>query len=438
MSVKINSLEIENVKRVKAVAMDCTGKALTVIGGRNGQGKTSVLDAIMWTLGGDRFRPSQAVHEGAEKLLARVELSNGVTVERKGVNGALKVTSPTGKGGQALLNEFVSAFALDLPKFMGATCVEKAKMLLESFPGLGAELQRLNDEAKRVYNERLATGQIADRKAKYAKELPYIEGVPELPLSGQEMAGRLKDALAVNAHNDELRRNIGKAEGDIKAQEYRLESVSKRIADIRRQLEQAEAERSDLANKITAAKLALGNSRAETAGLVDQDTSSIERELEQIDQINAKVRANSEKAKAEQEAAELRDQYNALTATLEKIRIDRLALLAGVKMPLDGLSIDEEGELVYHVQRWDCMSGAEQLRVGVAICSAIKPACGFVLLDRLECMDVETLRDFAGWLAERNLQAIGTRVGTGEENSIIIEDGMVAAATEAVVDGIEL
>jgi DNA repair ATPase RecN len=438
MSVKINSLEIENVKRVKAVAMDCSGKALTVIGGRNGQGKTSVLDAIMWTLGGDRYKPSQAVHDGAKKILTHIKLSNGITAERKGVNGALKVTSPDGRGGQALLNEFVSAFALDLPKFMGATGSEKAKMLLESFPGLGKELQRLNEEVKRLYAERLATGQIADRKAKYASELPYVDGVPETPMSGQEMAGRLKDALAVNSRNEELRRNIGKAEGDIKAQEYRLESVDKRIADIKRQLEQAEAERSDVANRITAANLALGNARAETAGLRDQDTTAIEKELEEIDAINAKVRANAEKAKAEHEAQELREQYNESTGKIEQARADRLALLAGVKMPLESLSIDEEGELVFRSQRWDCMSGSEQLRVGAAICSAIKPSCGFVLLDRLECMDVETLHDFAGWLAERDLQAIGTRVGTGEENSIIIEDGVVSGATEEVVDGIEL
>ena len=128
-NVKITSLEIENLKRVKAVSLDVTGP-LTVIGGRNGQGKTSVLDSIMWALGGDKFKPSKPVREGAQKAAVRVELSNGVTVERKGVNGSLHVTSATGKGGQALLNEFVSAFALDLPKFMTASGTDKAKLLL--------------------------------------------------------------------------------------------------------------------------------------------------------------------------------------------------------------------------------------------------------------------------------------------------------------------
>ena len=64
-SVKINKLEIENVKRVRAVKVELTAAGLTVIGGRNNQGKTSVLDAIAWALGGNRYRPSQPQREGS-------------------------------------------------------------------------------------------------------------------------------------------------------------------------------------------------------------------------------------------------------------------------------------------------------------------------------------------------------------------------------------
>lgn len=63
--VKITSLELENVKRIRACAITPTQNGLTVIGGRNNQGKTSVLDAIAWALGGDRHRPSRAVREGS-------------------------------------------------------------------------------------------------------------------------------------------------------------------------------------------------------------------------------------------------------------------------------------------------------------------------------------------------------------------------------------
>jgi len=58
MSIKINKLEIENVKRVKAIKIEPTANGLTIIGGKNNQGKTSVLDSIAWILGGNSFRPS--------------------------------------------------------------------------------------------------------------------------------------------------------------------------------------------------------------------------------------------------------------------------------------------------------------------------------------------------------------------------------------------
>lgn len=417
-SVKITSLEVENVKRVRAVALDCSGQSLTVIGGRNAQGKTSVLDAIMWTLGGDRFRPSTPLREGAEKLATCITLTNGLTVERTGVNGALKVTAADGKkGGQQLLNEFVSTFALDLPKFMQATAGEKATMLLDTFPGLGAELNRLNQEAKRIYDERHAHGVICERKKKYAQELPFDADAPNELLTGTEMTQRLQDQLRQNSENDRLRREV---------QSVRIaqQAAAQRVKDLERQLAKANEELGSLDAK-------LANAERAATGLKDEDVSAIQRELEQIDAINARVRKNLDKARAEAEAADLAETYAELTKTLEDVRAKRIKLLAGVEMPLPDLSIDEDGQLLYRARRWDGMSGAEQMRVAVAICAAIKPACGFVLLDGLERMDVTQLREFGEWLSERNLQAIGTRVGAGSECSIVIEDGAALESEQA-------
>ena len=48
------------------------------------------------------------------------------------------------------------------------------------------------------------------------------------------------------------------------------------------------------------------------------------------------------------------------------------------------------------------------------------------LLDKLEQMDPDTLAQFGAWLEQEGLQAIATRVSTGSECSIIIEDGYAA------------
>ena len=184
-SVKISSLELENVKRIRAVQIVPTSAGLTVIGGNNGQGKTSVLDAIAWALGGDRYRPSAPTRDGSViPPRIRLELSNGLVVERSGKNSALKVADPTGqRAGQQLLNSFVEELALNLPKFMEASGKEKADTLLKII-GVGEQLAALELREKQTYNRRRAIGQIADQKKKSAKEMPFY---PEyrilLPLS---------------------------------------------------------------------------------------------------------------------------------------------------------------------------------------------------------------------------------------------------------------
>jgi hypothetical protein len=139
------------------------------------------------------------------------------------------------------------------------------------------------------------------------------------------------------------------------------------------------------------------------------------------------VRSNAEKARAAAEAGELSEKYEALTENIEAVRRERTQLLEGANLPLPGLSV-EGGELLYMGHKWDGMSGAEQLIVSTSIVRRLNPECGFVLLDKLEQLDIDTLKKFGEWLEKEGLQAIATRVSTGDECSIIIEDGSITGA----------
>ena len=165
--------------------------------------------------------------------------------------------------------------------------------------------------------------------------------------------------------------------------------------------------------------------RLSAENLHDQSTAELEQNIADIEETNRKVRANLDKEKAEEDAKDYRAQYNALTTKIETVREQKVELLKGADLPLHGLSV-EDGELIYNGQKWDNMSGSEQLRVSTAIVRKLNPNCGFVLLDKLEQMDLETLQEFGQWLEQEGLQAIATRVSTGDECSIIIEDGYVA------------
>lgn len=204
--IKINRLEIENVKRIKAVKIEPSKNGLTIVGGNNNQGKTSVLDSIAWALGGDKYRPSKAQRDGsAIPPNLHFIMSNGFVVERKGKNSSLKVTDPNGgKGGQQLLNDFVEQLALDLPKFMESSGKEKAKILLQII-GVGDRLAVLEQEEKELYNERLYIGRTADQKEKFAKEQPYYPDAPEALVSASDLIRRQQDILARNGENQRKR-----------------------------------------------------------------------------------------------------------------------------------------------------------------------------------------------------------------------------------------
>ena len=188
------------------------------------------------------------------------------------------------------------------------------------------------------------------------------------------------------------------------------------------QIHALEEKRDTLADDLRTAQL-------DAQQLVDQSTAELEENIANIENINVRVRANLDKAKAEDEAEHYAEQYAALTGQIETVRADRLALLNGAKLPLPGLSV-EAGELIYDGKRWDCMSGSDQLIVATAIVRALNPRCGFVLLDKLEQMDTETLASFNAWLRAEGLQVIGTRVSTGDECSIIITDGYAEELTK--------
>ncbi len=412
-TLKINRLEIENVKRVKSVRIEPTANGLTVIGGKNNQGKTSVLDSIAWALGGDRYRPAQAQREGSiTPPNLRIIMDNGLIVERKGKNSDLKVTDPSGKkSGQQLLNEFVEQLALDLPKFIDANEKEKARILLNII-GVGDRLAVMDKEEQELYNRRLAVGQIADRKEKFAKEQPYYPEAPKELVSATELIRKQQDILAQNGENQRKRDKLHQLE-----QEYQ-----KVIEELENLLRRQKALEADLEIAKTSA-----------ADLTDQSTKELEESILSIEEVNRKVRANLDKDKAEEDAKEYRRQYRELTKQIEDMRQSKADLLNNADLPLPGLSV-KEGELTYNGFKWDSMSGSDQLRVATAIVRKLNPRCGFVLLDKLEQMDTDTLNEFGQWLEAEGLQAIATRVSTGGECSIIIEDGYVLGQENPVVE----
>lgn len=290
---------------------------------------------------------------------------------------------------------------------MEQTSKEKAKTLLQII-GVGPQLAELEMQEKAKYDERHAIGVIADQKEKFAKEQPYYPDAPKDLVSIAELIQQQQEILAKNGENARKRQNLAKIENEYQGALADVERLSK-------MLEEAQEKEQGLAQDLDIA-------RKDTQDLIDESTQEIEDSIANIEQINLKVRANFDKDKAEEDAKGYREQYKELDNVIADIRKQKTDLLTNADLPLPGLSVDD-GELLYLGQRWDNMSGSQQLQVATAIVRKLKPECGFVLIDKLEQMDQLTLQEFGAWLEQEGLQAIATRVSTGDECSILIEDG---------------
>lgn len=404
--VKILCFSAGNFKALKAFYCEPKPEGLTVIGGGNGAGKSSCLDALAFAVGGARYRPSNPKREGAVgDTTLHVDLSNGITVERKGKNLSLTVTDREGaRHGQELLDAFISNIAIDLPRFYNASSKDKAHMILDTL-GIEEKLEELARREKEKYDTRTVVGREADRKQKAAEDMPWHEDAPEEPVSVSDLIKQQQEILSRNGIRAEHKRN--------------LESYKAKVADIDSRVKALLGEKSELLDKINDVQCAVSNDGEE------ESTAELEAQIADFEETNRKVAENAERTRRLEEADALSDQRDALTKEIEEVRAERLALLKDADFPLDGLSVNDGGELVYNDQPWDCMSGSQQLIVSCAIASRVNPTCRFVLMDKLEQLDLDTLKEFDAWLKTQDLQCIATRVSTGGECSLVIEDGEV-------------
>ncbi len=410
--VKIASFELENVKRIKLVELEPTENGLTVIGGRNNQGKTSVLDSLAWALGGNKFKPTKEKRDGSTlPPNLKVTLSNGIVVERKGKNSALKVTDPTGqKSGQKLLDSFIEPLALNLPKFMESTSKDKADTLLNII-GVGPQLAKLNQMHNTLWTERTTKWQLYSARKGVVDSMPSYDNVPADLISISDLLKQQQDILAKNGENARKRANLEQYKRE-------LENIHQNIVTLQKQLNELFGKQGKLLDDIEIAE-------KDVLELHDESTEELEENIRNIESINAKITANLNREKAIEEQKQYKAEYDEYTVKIRKVEQDKVDLLKNANLPLQELSVNDEGEIVYKNQPWDNMSGSDQLKVATAIVRKLNPDCGFVFMDKLEQMDIQTMQEFGAWLEQEGLQVIATRVSTGDECSIIIEDGTI-------------
>jgi len=424
--MRIIGLSVENFKRIQAVNIK-PGEGLNVVGGKNGNGKTSLLDAIEVALGGKRSAPPKPVRNGqkSSRIVLKTDgdesrhLSPLIVTRTFTEDGKSQLEIRTADGykapsPQAILDDLYSQVAFDPLAFTRLKPKEQADSLRAL---VGLDFSALDAEYKQVYDERTRVNKQGVEMAAKLKGLPFHEDVPEQEVSVSDLMDELERRESVNRQNAVSRYNVKDARQEVLRLTGVVRSTRDQIARLQREL--ASQER-DLAEAEKQAK----ETEDQACILLDEDTEEIRQKIKYAESTNAKVRSNRQRAELEASLAAKREESSRLSARLKEIDAIKAQQMSEAKWPVDGLGFDSDG-IAFNGLPFEQASSAEKLRVSVAMGVAMNPTLRLMLIRDGSLLDDEHLELVRQMAEEFDTQVFLERVSEGDECAVIISDGMV-------------
>jgi hypothetical protein len=481
---RIIRLQVDNVKKIRAVNI-MPPSNLVVIGGRNDQGKSSILDSIAWVLGGAKQLPEQPVREGEKGARIIAELDDLVvtrTITAAG-GGGLTVKSKDGAtygSPQAILDKLTGKLSFDPLAFT----LLKSDAQVEALKKLvGLDFTEEDGQRLTLYNDRTTAGRQLEEALALFNTLPQhpntpaelidvaavvaeFEAAQKNNLLAQELgdkADRAREAVIdaqqeadmADANFADARKFADKLAADlISAEDVQLKSqvladactatgicnltatqlyqnILAKVSEMRGKLDASPNELARL-EKVSAEKKAAliraqtASAEAEKAAIEAQiiDLEPISQKLKTAEATNANVRANLSKEEKRKEVESLRAKVQELTSAIEHIDAGKKAKLAAAKFPVPGLSFGDKG-VIYDGVPFAQASSAVKIKVSVAMAIALNPTLKVMLIRDGSLLDDESLALIGQLAFEHDAQVWVERVGKGAECSVIIEEGRV-------------
>jgi hypothetical protein len=413
----IVELRVENLKRLRAVTITLDGD-LVVLSGANGQGKTSVLDAIAMALGGGSQIPTEPIRRGADRAEVVVDL--GELVVRRTFTaaggGQLVVQNREGarfQSPQAMLDALVGRLTFDPLAFSREKPARQAEILREL---LGLDLAPLDAKRAELYAERTAVNKRAVSLRVRFEAMPRHESAPAEPVDVAELADAVAAAGRRNADNAAQRRNLEHLRRDgieVRAEVDRLrdalQDAEERLRRINEQQKAAEAR---------------------VAGLQDVDVEPLRQQIRGAEATNRQVRENHQRQAAAAEHAVAERQSAELTEQIEVVDQQKASAIAAAPMPVPGLGFGADGVVTLNGLPLEQASAAERLRVSVAIGLAMNPRLRVLLIRDASLLDRESMRLVADMARASGAQLWLERVEVDDQTTVLIEDGQVAGGAE--------
>lgn len=415
--MKIIKLESENIKRLRAIEIKPDG-SLIVIGGKNTQGKTSVLDSIEYALSGGASIPSKPIRKGEKKARVVVEMDNLIVTRTFTESGSKLVVSD--KQGfpktspQSLLDSLVGKLSFDPLAFSRMDSKEQ----LEALKNLvGIDFLNLDGEKKKIYDERTQINREIKSFQAQVSAIEKHEGVPEQEISYTKLLNEQERRLEHNRQNEYHRTTLKQLEDKVSEFDRLLDSLREEIKKLREKWDKTLKE-NKIFKDLYEAKL------VEVDALMDEDTDSIRTQISNAEEINTKVRSNLKRNELLFDLELRQENVEKITERLEAIESEKGKLITSSKLPIAGLSFDENGVLFNNLPL-DQSSSAELLLVSASIGLSLNPKLRVLLLRDGSLLDGEHLKMLAKWAEERDAQVWLETVSEGKECQVIIEDGRV-------------
>lgn len=432
----IVSLESTNVKRLHAVRIDPKGQPLVIIGGANGAGKSSVLDSIAMALGGRGEMPAVPVRKGQKRAEIICDLGEIIvkrTLTKEG-GGTLTVESADGvrfTSPQALLERLTGKIAFDPVSFMRLDAKRQADTLRQL---VNLDFTAIDEERRKVYEERTAVNRDVDRLKGLHASLVASPDVPTAELSGADVLAEIKQANAANAKIEEMQRAVRDQRRNYSDAVRERDATLGTITQLEAELKRIQDELAGYRARVTERNAALETANAaleEAAKIADTqvriDLAPLESKLAGVEETNRKVRQNQQKETARTQLRAKESSATALSQKIDDLDSKKQDTLAAVKFPVAGLGFNEDGVTFNELPLLQA-SGAQQLRISVAIAAAMNPKLRVMLIRDGSLLDEANLALLKDLATEFNLQIWVERVGKGAECSVIINDGEVEGA----------
>jgi len=408
--MKIVSLEVSNVKRVKFMEVDLNGNLITV-GGMNEQGKSSFMNSLKYLYGGAKAMPPMPLRKGEDAGFIKAVEDNGWTTIRKfGTGTTLEVRNEKGvpqRKPQDICDAKCGAISFDPLEFARMKSAEQGKVLMTL---KGLDFSDLDAQKLELESERTLIGrQVKSLKGELEGVKPSeSEATEEVSAAG--LSDELERRLVVNRENEEKRE--------------RLQVIATEFRGIKADIEV-------LQNALNALETEGQKLKVEVPELKDEDAEEIRDQLSKVDEVNAAVREKQRgveiKAKLELQA----EAYEAHSTELEDIKQTRVDRLAATPWPIEGLGMDEDGKVTYKGLPFDeeQLSSKQIARVSAAIGFSLAPEP-----EQLKCMLIKNASLFdKNAMAElakeaKRLDWLVLAEVVGEDGDIVIVDGMVKGA----------